>query len=297
MGLFGVKVEAKQPETTEEENFVASLQEGGGGGGNTGSNSAPAAASWSSWFQSRPSSTTPADQFVSQKTESQFLEGGDSGDGNRKEASSEDQPDSSTSKAMNNEEGWGYDLYPERKGETYKPRWSRVLFGLEGTENLDKAKCERNVYWCVKNSPLVKLMMGAMKSSGCPVDIRRHISCEVCDPTVTGGYDPVLNQIVVCQNMARRKGFVQGVLTHEMIHMFDYCNNELDFRNIDHLACTEIRAANLAHCSFLSACAQGDASVINIRKTHEVHSDFKNAPNLVGFSSNSNEIDYAFTLF
>ncbi|KAM8717379.1 hypothetical protein ACLKA7_004126 [Drosophila subpalustris] len=164
---------------------------------------------------------------------------------------------------------WGYDLYPERRGETYKPKLSRILFGAEGKENIDRYKCEQNVYWCVKNGPLVKLMMGALRSSGCPIDLRRHISCEVCDPTVTGGYDPVLNQIVVCQNMAKNKSMVHGVLTHEMIHMFDYCNNDLDFRNVDHLACTEIRAANLAHCSFLSAMFQGDASPFNVKEAHQ----------------------------
>ncbi|KAH8377978.1 hypothetical protein KR093_008281 [Drosophila rubida] len=164
---------------------------------------------------------------------------------------------------------WGYDLYPERRGETYKPRLSRILFGAEGKESIDRYKCEQNVYWCVKNGPLVKLMMGALRSSGCPMDLRRHISCEVCDPSVTGGYDPVLNQIVVCQNMAKNKSMVHGVLTHEMIHMFDYCNNDLDFRNVDHLACTEIRAANLAHCSFLSAMMQGDASPFNVKEAHQ----------------------------
>lgn len=130
--------------------------------------------------------------------------------------------------------------------------------------------CERNVVTCIRDSPMVKLMMGALKSSGCPLDLRRHISCEVCDVTVSGGYDPELNQVVVCQNIARNKGMVQGVLTHEMIHMFDYCNNNLDFKNIDHLACTEIRAANLTHCSFLSACVQGDASPFKIQKAHQV---------------------------
>lgn len=167
-----------------------------------------------------------------------------------------------------NEKQWGYDLYPERRGEKYKPSWGRVLLGIEGTENLDKIKCERNVYSCVKKSPMVKLMMGALKSSGCEIDIRRHIACEVCDTSVSGGYDPVLNQVVVCQNIARNEGIVQGVLTHEMIHMFDYCNNNLDFKNIDHLACTEIRAANLTHCSFLSACTQGDASPFKIKQAH-----------------------------
>lgn len=106
-----------------------------------------------------------------------------------------------------------------------------------------------------------------------PLDIRRHISCEVCDVSVSGGYDPVMNQVIVCQNIARSKGMVQGVLSHEMIHMFDYCNNDLDFKNVEHLACTEIRAANLTHCSFLSAWAQGDASPFKIKKAHEVSSD------------------------
>nr|CAD7399504.1 unnamed protein product [Timema poppensis] len=164
---------------------------------------------------------------------------------------------------------WGYDLYPERRGENYKPSWSKKIFFGEGRENIDKLKCERNVYACIQKSPLVKLMMNALKSSGCEIDIRRHISCEVCDVSVSGGYDPIFNQIVVCQNVARQEGYIQGVLAHEMIHMFDYCRNDLDFKNIDHLACTEIRAANLTHCSFLSACTQGDASFINIRQQHQ----------------------------
>ncbi|KAI9579700.1 hypothetical protein GQX74_000488 [Glossina fuscipes] len=69
--------------------------------------------------------------------------------------------------------------------------------------------------------------------------------------------------------MARKQGIIQGMLTNEMIRMFDYCNNELDFRNIDYLACTEIRAANLAHCSLLSAVMQGDTSLFNIKQAHQ----------------------------
>lgn len=105
------------------------------------------------------------------------------------------------------------------------------------------------------------------------MDIRRHFTCEVCDTAVTGGYDPEYNQIVVCQNNTN-EGVVQGILTHEMVHMFDYCNNNLDFKNIDHLACTEIRAANLAHCSYLSAIAQGDASPLEIKQKHQVRTLF-----------------------
>lgn len=47
---------------------------------------------------------------------------------------------------------WGYDLYPERRGEKYQPSWTKVLFRGEGKENFDKLRCEENVYNCVKNS-------------------------------------------------------------------------------------------------------------------------------------------------
>nr|CAG4650450.1 EOG090X0CKN [Sida crystallina] len=166
------------------------------------------------------------------------------------------------------EDKWGYDLYPERRGETPTPKWWQMAFFGEGRTSVEKTHCERNVYNCFQNSPLVKLMYKALKASGCEIDLRRHIACEVCDVKVSGGFDPQLNQIVVCQNVARSEGLVQGVLVHEMIHMFDYCRHEMDFKDIHHLACTEIRAANLTHCSFMSAWAQGDASPVNIKAQH-----------------------------
>lgn len=63
---------------------------------------------------------------------------------------------------------------------------------------------------------------------------------------------------------------VQGVLAHEMIHMFDYCRHKMDFKNKEHLACTEIRAANLTHCGFISAMVQGDAHPFKIKAQHQV---------------------------
>ncbi|XP_011175918.1 mitochondrial inner membrane protease ATP23 homolog [Solenopsis invicta] len=164
---------------------------------------------------------------------------------------------------------WESDMYPERRGANNKHSWFKTLIGAQGREAIDRNKCEDNVYKCIKKSPIVKLMMGALKGSGCEIDIRRHISCEVCNPMVTGGYDSEYNQIVVCQNSAHSENMVRGVLLHEMIHMFDFCRNKLDVNNLDHLACTEIRAANLGHCSFMSSLLQGDSSFINIKATHQ----------------------------
>ena len=47
---------------------------------------------------------------------------------------------------------WGYDLYPERRGDKYKPSWAKVAFLGEGRENIDKIKCERNVWKCAQKS-------------------------------------------------------------------------------------------------------------------------------------------------
>lgn len=51
--------------------------------------------------------------------------------------------------------------------------------------------------------------------------------------------------------------------------MFDYCRNNLDFKNLDHLACTEVRAANLTYCSFMSSWIDGDAAPWDMKQKHQ----------------------------
>ena len=43
--------------------------------------------------------------------------------------------------------------------------------------------------------PMVKLLLSALKSSGCPIEISRHVSCESCKSRVNGGFDPTVNQV------------------------------------------------------------------------------------------------------
>lgn len=62
-------------------------------------------------------------------------------------------------------EKWGYDLYPERK-QLFKATFTKILKMEEGREQFDKIRCEENVFECAKSSPLVKIMMGALKSAG-----------------------------------------------------------------------------------------------------------------------------------
>uniref|UniRef100_A0A3B3TIA3 Mitochondrial inner membrane protease ATP23 n=1 Tax=Poecilia latipinna TaxID=48699 RepID=A0A3B3TIA3_9TELE len=80
----------------------------------------------------------------------------------------------------------------------------------------------------------------------------RHFSCEDCDGTVSGGFDAATSQIVLCQNNIHQQAHMNRVVTHELIHAFDHCRAHVDwFNNFRHLACSEIRAANLSgDCSF-----------------------------------------------
>lgn len=54
--------------------------------------------------------------------------------------------------AANNDDLWGSDMYPERRGVKSKRNWLKFLIGAEGRESIDKNRCEDNVYRCVKNS-------------------------------------------------------------------------------------------------------------------------------------------------
>jgi len=47
-------------------------------------------------------------------------------------------------------------------------------------------------------------------------------------------------QIVVCQNNSKFRPLCCAVLAHEMIHMFDFCRAKMDYKNLEHLACTEV---------------------------------------------------------
>lgn len=110
-------------------------------------------------------------------------------------------------------------------------------------------QCEKNIARAIKNSPFIRLMLEGLKDAGCTVTPHRHLVCEsACSPEVSGGYDQKTNQVVICSNICLTPQKVEEILAHELVHLYDFCTINLDLTNTDHLACTEIRAANLAHC-------------------------------------------------
>ncbi|XP_053572720.1 mitochondrial inner membrane protease ATP23 homolog isoform X1 [Bombina bombina] len=139
------------------------------------------------------------------------------------------------------EDELGYHLFPERHNGVQK-------IGLLSKGLLTfNHKCQVMLKIALDTSPYAKLLLDAMKQSGCTVYKDRHFSCEECDGSVSGGFDAATSEIVLCQNNIRQQSHMNRVVTHELIHAFDHCRAHVDwFNNVKHLACSEIRAANLS---------------------------------------------------
>ncbi|RDD44560.1 Mitochondrial inner membrane protease ATP23-like protein [Trichoplax sp. H2] len=117
--------------------------------------------------------------------------------------------------------------------------------GPFGSNNKHHVVCEKWKNYAIR-SPYVKFMLESMKKLGCEVNIEKQLVCEPCSGNVLGGFDSRASQIVLCENTIYSPGCMKDVLTHELIHAYDHCRAHVDWRNIHHLACSEIRAANLS---------------------------------------------------
>lgn len=136
---------------------------------------------------------------------------------------------------------------PEKKSELTKSGFTGWYQQVVLSPH-DNMKCETLVKDTLKH-PALKLLVRAMESSGCRFNPRRHVSCETCaSDRVLGAYDPKYNQVAICANNCRTPDDMFTVLGYNMLQMFDSCRAHMDFRNIDHVACTEVRANNLFVC-------------------------------------------------
>ena len=122
---------------------------------------------------------------------------------------------------------------------------------MEATDKQDPSvvQCEKNIARALRTSPFIRLMISGLEKAGCNLTPHRHLVCEPgCSPAVSGGFDQQTNQVVICSNICQTPSKVEEILAHELVHLYDYCTINLDLTKSDHLACTEVRAANLAHC-------------------------------------------------
>lgn len=141
-----------------------------------------------------------------------------------------------------------------RQGSPEPPAHGKPQQGFLSSLFTRDQSCQLMLLKTLETNPYVKLLLDAMKHSGCAVNRGRHFSCEVCDGNVSGGFDASTSQIVLCENNIRNQAHMGRVVTHELIHAFDHCRAHVHwFTNVSHLACSEIRAASLS----------GDCSLVN----------------------------------
>lgn len=109
-------------------------------------------------------------------------------------------------------------------------------------------QCDEYKNWMLTYSPSVLFMMDEIKKvtkNKQAVVTKQNITCDVCDFTKGGGFSP--NEgILLCANWIRSKWQLEDILTHELVHVYDYLKFDLDLNNLRHHACTEIRASMLS---------------------------------------------------
>ena len=94
-----------------------------------------------------------------------------------------------------------HDLYPERRDPSGKKEYSVYQqFTGRNLESEMRSYCHDKVLSAFQTMPMVKTMSGALEAMGCPIDLNRHIICQICkdvyDPVVKkGGYDSENNQV------------------------------------------------------------------------------------------------------
>ncbi|KAF9150823.1 Mitochondrial inner membrane protease atp23 [Linnemannia schmuckeri] len=134
-------------------------------------------------------------------------------------------------------------------------RWTKTLSLITGIglsqeefqaeiEKIDRKQCELRKEQLIKTSPGVRFMMNNLVKAGCPLT-KNMLECGPCDNTKSGGFSKD-HGILLCQNGFFSKKHQEHTMIHEMIHMYDHCVFNLDWDNLRHHACSEVRAAALS---------------------------------------------------
>ncbi|SBT43461.1 metalloprotease, putative [Plasmodium ovale wallikeri] len=93
-----------------------------------------------------------------------------------------------------------------------------------------------------------------------------------------GGYNPISNTIWLCSNNITSFYKLKYILTHELVHAFDFARANIDMYNCHHIACSEIRAYNMSNqCSYFnSKYFLPDHDVFNYFKSPSISDTAKN---------------------
>ncbi|KIK51595.1 hypothetical protein GYMLUDRAFT_208470 [Collybiopsis luxurians FD-317 M1] len=157
-------------------------------------------------------------------------------------------------------------------------------------EDLNIRRCEKMKKELMDSSPLLVFMLKHLRLSGCQVP-EQNIVCVPCaspfssasssasasapstsTPPQTqlhaGAYLPYPHgAIKLCAGHFFSKQHVESTIAHELVHMFDECRFKVDWQNLRHHACSEIRANNLSgDCRYTREMRRG---FVSFTKQHQ----------------------------
>lgn len=129
----------------------------------------------------------------------------------------------------------------------------------------DFERCDKYKQSLLKTSPIVVFMIEHLRRIG--VDIQPNaIHCYPCTPQRGGGFSPN-HGILLCSNRIFSYQQMEDTLTHELLHSWDHHRFKVDWNNLKHHACSEIRAANLSgDCKFFRELKRGN---LGFNKHHQ----------------------------
>lgn len=81
-------------------------------------------------------------------------------------------------------------------------------------------------------------------SESSPANSPVPIYCTPCGPNQGGGFAPG-HGVILCQDRLMGKKHVEDTLAHELIHEWDHRRFKVDWSNLRHLACSEVRLHRL----------------------------------------------------
>jgi inner membrane protease ATP23 len=102
-------------------------------------------------------------------------------------------------------------------------------------------KCSKRLTKILDSNPQVKFMLNSLETLKCALP---SILCSQCPNDRAGGFDPKTNSVLLNQSTITMT--LADSLNHELVHAYDNCTTKLDWTNINHVACTEIRANTLS---------------------------------------------------
>ncbi|OXB36772.1 mitochondrial inner membrane protease ATP23 [Cryptococcus neoformans] len=126
----------------------------------------------------------------------------------------------------------------------------------QGKLEKDWDRCEGWKRNLMNYSPMITFLLNHLKLAGCPFP-SSAMQCHPCPENRAGGFSPD-HGILLCQDRFFNKKHMEDTLAHELVHAFDHCRFKVDWGNLRHHACSEIRAANLSgDCRFTREVKRG----------------------------------------